>query len=49
MYIQAGVFHPRFDSEFVLMLALCPSPHQVNPNGKIIAMEYTVRGTSKTK
>jgi hypothetical protein len=39
-----GVFHPRSVPEFVLMLALYPSSHQVNPNGKIIALKYKVKG-----
>jgi hypothetical protein len=49
MYNLVGVYHPRSGSEFVLMLVLCPSPHQVNPNEKNIALDYTVKGRSKTK
>lgn len=45
IYIHVGVSHPRSDSEFVLMLAWCPLPHPVNPNGKIIASEYRVKGS----
>jgi len=47
MCIHAEVFHPRSDTEFVLMLILYPTPHQVNPNGKIIPLEYTVKRRAK--